>query len=58
MPFSVLLLTAVSSKRQISGYGDSKVVMEGSLKPGEDILYLPLPPTGDTIHLSHLMRHA
>lgn len=42
MPFSVLLLTAASSKRSISGYRDSKVVMNGDLRPGEVVLFFQM----------------
>lgn len=39
MPFSVLLLTAASSERHISGFGGDKVVMRDHLKPGELVLF-------------------
>jgi hypothetical protein len=42
MPFSVLLLTAASSKRSISGYRDSKVVMNGQLQSDEVILFFQI----------------
>lgn len=39
MPFSVLLLTGVSSERHITGAKSDKVVMEQDLLPGEVILF-------------------
>ena len=42
MPFSVLLLTAASSKRSIVGVGNSKVVMEEQPRPGEVVLFFQI----------------
>lgn len=39
MPFSVLLLTAASSERHISGYGGDRVSMQAILEPGEIVLF-------------------
>ena len=39
MPFSVLLLTAASSERHISGYGGDRVSMKADLLPGEIVLF-------------------
>ena len=42
MLFSVLLLTAASSKRSISGSRGSTVVMQGQLQPGEVVLFFQI----------------
>lgn len=39
MPFSVLLLTAASSERHVSGYGGDRVSMQGDLLSGELVLF-------------------
>jgi hypothetical protein len=39
MPFSILLLTAASSERHISGYGGDRVHMADKLLPGELVLF-------------------
>ncbi len=39
MPFSVLLLTAASPERHISGYGGDRVRMQGDLLSGELVLF-------------------
>lgn len=39
MSFSVLLLTAASSERHISGFGGDRVSMQGDLLPGEVVLF-------------------
>jgi hypothetical protein len=39
MPFSVLLLTAASSERHITGYGGDRVSMKADLLPGEIALF-------------------
>ena|SRR5579884_750567 len=39
MPFSVLLLTAASSERHITGHGGDRVSMKDALKPGEIVLF-------------------
>jgi ribosomal protein L31E len=39
MPFSVLLLTAASPERHISGYGGDRVSMRGDLLSGELVLF-------------------
>jgi hypothetical protein len=39
MPFSILLLTAASSERHISGYGGDRVSMQAALEPGEIVLF-------------------
>ncbi len=42
MPFSILLLTAATSKRHISGYGGDKVSMESNPGSGELALFFQL----------------
>jgi len=42
MPFSVLLLTAASAKRQIKGKGNSQVVMSGQPVSGELALFFSI----------------
>lgn len=42
MPFSVLLLTAASSKRSIIGFRGSKVVMDERPQPGEVVLFFQI----------------
>jgi hypothetical protein len=42
MPFSILLLTAASPKRHISGKGQDKVIMEGVPKSGELVLFFQI----------------
>lgn len=39
MPFSILLLTAATSERHISGYGSDRVSMQGDLLSGELVLF-------------------